>query len=126
MAYADLTYYKTTYGGRSIVDAETTVWLERASDDVDIATNYSITEEDLSLWQLTLVKKAVCAQAEYFVTNGAEYNEGSITSAGIGKFNYSGEKKSKPGGLSSRALAYLSQTGLMFAGVDVAGGQYFV
>lgn len=124
MAYADLTYYKTTYGGRSIVDDETTKWLERASDDLDMMTGFQIVESNLSLWQLTQVKKACCAQAEFYVTNGETYNAGTVQSASIGKFSYSGSSGSSRPTLSPRAMSYLSSTGLMFAGVSVAGAQY--
>jgi hypothetical protein len=125
MAYADLTYYKTTYVGRSVVDAETTKWLERASDDLDMMTGFQIVEADLSPWQLTQVKKACCAQAEFYVTNGETYNADAVQSASIGKFSYSGGSSgsSRPT-LSPRAMNYLSATGLMFAGVSVAGAKY--
>lgn len=123
MAYADLTYYKTTYGGRSVVDAETTKWLERAADDIDHMTSHSIVEADLSAWQLDQVKKANCAQAEYYVINGDTYNTDAVQSASIGKFSYSGGSSSRPT-LSPRAISYLSDAGLMFAGVQVAGQQY--
>jgi hypothetical protein len=123
MAYADLTYYKTTYGGRSVSDPETTKWLSRAADDIDHMTGHSIVEADLSAWQLDMVKKANCAQAEYYVTNGDAYNSDTVQSASIGKFSYSGGSSARPT-LSPRAINYLADSGLMFAGVDVAGAQY--
>jgi hypothetical protein len=125
MAYADLTYYKTTYGGRSIVDAETTVFLERASDDIDMKTHGNIVLADLTTEQLTWLKKANCAQAEYYVTNGAEYNNSTqVQSAGIGKFSYSGKSSSGGQSVCSRAYGYLAQTGLLFAGLKVARQLY--
>jgi hypothetical protein len=118
MSYADLTYYKNTYLGRSVVDAETTKWLSRASDDVDAMTGGFVLE-DLTDTQLELVKKATCAQAEYYVMNGDAYNTGAIQSAGIGKFNYSGNTGNR-GAFAPRCIQYLEQSGLMFRGLEVA------
>ena len=36
--YTTLDYYKTTYGGRTAPDAGLTAMLNRAADDIDIAT----------------------------------------------------------------------------------------
>jgi hypothetical protein len=122
MAYADLTYYKTTYLGTSVIDAETTKWLSRAADDIDAMG--SIDVDELTASQLELLKKANCAQAEYYVSNGAIYNEG-VQSASIGKFSYSGKSSSGMQGLlSSRAMQYLLTAGLGGSMVDVAGYAY--
>lgn len=123
MAYADLTYYKTTYGGRSVVDAETTKWLDRAADDIDNMTDHRIVEADLSPWQLVQLKKANCAQAEYYVINGDTYNSDTMQSAVIGKFSYSGGSSGRRT-MSPRAMQYLLSTGLAGSAVAVAGAQY--
>lgn len=122
MAYADLSYYKTTYLGASVIDAETTKWLSRASDDIDAMV--SIDVDELTAGQIDLLKRANCAQAEYYVSNGATYNDG-VQSASIGKFSYSGKTSSGMHGLlSSRAMQYLLTAGLGGAMVDVAGCAY--
>ena len=58
MAYADLTYYKTTYGGRSVVDDETTKWLERASDDLDMMTGFQIASRPRRFGNTQVKKRA--------------------------------------------------------------------
>ena len=118
--YADLTYYKTTYIGETATDAEITKWLSRASDDIDAMTG-GIDTDDLNSFQLELVKKANCAQAEFYIMNG-DVMGGSASSISLGSFSMSGA--SETGSFSSRAKNYLILAGLGFAGVQIAGGQY--
>lgn len=118
MAYIDSTYYQSTYYG---VDAGTDFarLAERASDDVDMATQYGIVVADLSAADLAMVKKAVCAQVEFYVENGDTYNDSSDGSESIGKFSRSTASRKSPASLCMRARQYLEQTGLMYRGVSV-------
>lgn len=117
MPYADSTYYLNTYLG---VDPNNSTALNRAlaraSDDVDLATQFSIVEADLSATNLTLVKKATCAQAEFYVMNGDTYNEPEKAES-VSILSFSQNKaltQPKPtGGLCARAMQFLEQTGLM-------------
>ena len=118
--YADLTYYKTDYIGETATDAEITKWLSRASDDIDAMTG-GIDTDTLNAFQLELVKKASCAQAEFYIMNG-DVLGGSASSISLGSFSMSGA--SETGSFSSRARNYLYQAGLGFAGIPIAGGQY--
>ena len=118
--YADLAYYKSTYIGETATDAEITKWLSRASDDIDAMTG-GIDTDTLNSFQLELVKKANCAQAEFYIMNG-DVMGGSASSISLGSFSMSGA--SETGSFSSRARNYLNQAGFGFAGIPVAGGQY--
>lgn len=117
MAYADSTYYLNTYYGTDPGNStELNRALARASDDVDIATQFSIVVGDLSADILTLVKKANCAQAEFYVMNGDTYNEPERAES-VSILSFSQNKaltQPKPtGGLCARAMQFLEQTGLM-------------
>jgi hypothetical protein len=78
----------------------------------------AIVLDDLDETQLALLKKAVAAQVEYYVTNGDEYNVGTANSESIGSYSTSGATAKNPAALCPRARAYLEQTGLMFRGVE--------
>ena len=115
--YADSTYYLTTYLG--VDPANSTALnraLARASDDVDLATQFSIDLLTISATNLTLVKKANCAQAEFYVMNGDTYNEPEKAES-VSILSFSQNKaltQPKPtGGLCARSMQFLEQTGLM-------------
>lgn len=112
--YADSDYYKNTYKGIIIPDAELPNKLETASDDIDNLTYNRITAlgfENLTEFQQDKIKKAVCIQADYLYQYGDYlnlpvdgYTAGSI-SLSLGK-NSNGIKA--PGAVSN----YLRQSGL--------------
>jgi len=124
MAYATLTYYKSTYGGKSVDDTETTKWLNRASDTIDMATGGVIDTSTLSTYQNDMLQKACCAQTEYYVVNGDDYNTSGVSSASIGKFSYSNGSTTKTPSLVDRAMQYLELAGLTFRGINRAGAYY--
>lgn len=121
MAYADKTFYRNTYIGRSCAtDATLDKWLARASDDIDIYTFNGVDVDDLSATELVWLQKATCAQAEDYVING-EGSE-SFASVSIGSFAMAkgdAEPSKAAGGLCENALRYLTLTGLSFRGVKV-------
>lgn len=116
-AYIDATYYNSTYFGKS-AGTEFDRLAARASDDVDIACLNQIVLADLDEVQLSLLKKAVAAQIEYYVVNGDEYNESGVSGESIGSFSTSGARVKNPASLCPRSMAYLEQTGLMFRGME--------
>jgi len=109
MAYATLTYYKTTYVGESASDADITKWLDRASDDIDAMTVLPIDVDTLSATQLDLLSRAACAQAEGYIRNGGDEFSGSVS---LGGFSMNGASK-KSGGFFDRAARYLFRLGLL-------------
>ena len=114
IACTDLAYYKSTYIGSH--DAEITKWLSRAADDIDAMTG-GIDTDTLNSFQLELVKKANCAQAEFYIMNG-DVMGGSASSISLGSFSMSGA--SETGSFSSRARNYLNQAGF---GLPVSGSR---
>lgn len=131
MAYVTESYYETTYFG---VDAGTDFnrLAARASDDVTAAcpmalkdsTGEALDQTDLTVEQIALLKKATCAQIEYYVQNGDDYNDASGGSgARIGSYSEGsvGASEKKPAGLSPRAAGYLEQSGLMSRVIRVLG-----
>lgn len=114
MAYIDLTYYKTTYGGYNPgTDALIQTAINRAEDLVDIQTGFSIPYTTLETWQDTILKKAVAAQTEFYLQNGEGYNDSGSDSESIGAYSYSGKGQSGGDRLSPRAKSFLVQTNLM-------------
>jgi hypothetical protein len=116
MAYADLTYYRSTFYGRPCPDdAELTRLLSKASDDIDLYTNFAFTFSELSLSMQEFIKKSTCAQAENYVINGDGLD--SCNSLSLGSFSISGGTTSQIGSLCDNALKYLSHTGLTYRGL---------
>lgn len=117
MSYATLSYYKTTYVGKTAEDATITALLNRASIDIDVATLNRIDITVMEAGELEYLYQANCAQAEYYIQNGTTEASGS---ASLGSFSYSGETgQSAPGGLCNRAARLLSMLGLMNRAVGV-------
>ncbi|MCS0652023.1 hypothetical protein [Cytobacillus firmus] len=122
MPYIDQAFYNDIYKGIQM-DAETFKKLvSRASDLIDMVTNYKLLSIDLSkeptLIQ-TNVKKAVAAQVEYMFSDGGELSihGGSPSSVSIGGFSYTEGSGVKI--VSEMAHSYLRPTGLLYMGVGV-------
>lgn len=105
----------------------------RAEDVIGAMTHWQATEENwanLTSVQQTLVKKAICAQVDYFAVNGLDSvaggNDRGFT---VGKVSVSGKGVSgnAKGGamadsLSNLVMMYLEQSGLMNPAVPAFGG----
>lgn len=115
MAYADATYYKTTFAGANIPDAELDAFLARASDVVDSLTFNKITLlTDLSVFQQNAVKKATCYQADHlYAIKDFDDNVQSYSVEGV-SVSY---KESAGRKVSSDALPYLMSAGLLYRGL---------
>lgn len=122
MSYIDLTYYTSTYYGVS-AGTDFDRYAARASDDIDMACMQSIVLADLDDLQLSLLKKATCAQVEWYVNQGDIYNsQPSSGSESIGSYSHSvGATAKSPVALCPRAMAYLEQTGLTSRACAVIG-----
>lgn len=124
MIDVDSTYYLETYLG---VDPITAGVLERillrASDDIALACPAGVPPESaLGPVVADQVRRAVCAQAEFYVLNGDTYNEAETAGQEqIGSWSKSvGLTQRRPAGsLAPRAVQYLEPTGLMYRGVDL-------
>jgi hypothetical protein len=122
MAYADKTFYQSTYKGSAIPTAEIAAALEKAAQSIDMATRYQIRE--LARWpEFTQrqIKMANCAEADHQYQFGDA--EDMLDMAGgysIGDVSVSkGGSKSGKGAvaehfsLSKKAMMFLLPTGLL-------------
>ena len=122
MAYADKTFYQTTYKGTAIPVADVEAALEKAAQSIDMATRYQIRE--LERWPdftQNQIKMANCAEADHQHQFGDA--EDMLDMAGgysIGDVSVSkGGAKSGKGAvaehfsLSKKAMMFLLPTGLL-------------
>lgn len=115
MAYADLDFYKNTYKGTKIPDAELDSYLEKASDNIDLLTFYKIHKaggiDQLSDFRQTKIQYATCYQADT-VYQYKDIPEG-LDSYSIGDVSVKLTKSSYGFYLSSESIAQLLPTGLL-------------
>ena len=120
----DYEYYFTVYKGSEASEASFPSLYARAADVIGAMTRWQAVEPDIYSMperQQTLVKKAICAQVDYFAVNGLDsVSGGNDRGFTVGKVSVSG----KSGGdlvrrgamaenVSPLVLMYLEQTGLM-------------
>ena len=134
MAIVDLAYYSTVYLGQEATDCDFPALEARAEDVIGVMTRWEATADtiaDLPPFQRTLVKKAVCAQIDFFAVNGLDCITGNTDGPGftVGKVSVSGKSASaviRHGGMAEyvapMAKAYLEQSGLMNPAVPVVKG----
>lgn len=122
MNYIDKDYYTDTYKGETVSDTDFDKFNVRAQDIVDSLTGYQIPKigfENFSDSVQELIKKAVCAQIEYFQVEGLEANitglGQSSGSVSISDFSYSGQASSsrQSGRAAPSCLMYLQGTNLL-------------
>ena len=131
MPIVDQDFYAYTYFGEQVPVNINFERLEmRAEEMVNQYANYYFDSHNLDDLPLEAdrinVKKAICAQIEWFIDVGgveelANSKQSTITRATVGKFNY---EKSAPTTLprstaqrSNAAINYLRPTGLLYRGV---------
>ncbi len=134
MAIVDLAYYSTVYMGQEATDCDFPALEARAEDVIGVMTRWEATADtiaDLPAFQRTLVKKAVCAQIDFFAVNGLDSITGNTDGPGftVGKVSVSGKSGSavfRHGVMAEyvapMAKAYLEQSGLMNPSVPVVKG----
>lgn len=126
MKYIDQDFYTNEYGGTAIQTDKFTEIANAAERVIDQATFFRLSQIDFSKqipriqW---LVKMAISAQMEYFYELGSHTEAGmqTVQSASIGGFSYANPQmdSNKNIMLSVTAIMYLTQTGLMYNGVNV-------
>ncbi|HEY5523232.1 MAG TPA: hypothetical protein VIK21_08580 [Desulfuromonadaceae bacterium] len=120
-AYADLTFYKDTYGGTVIPDVDFTAAMIRGSREVDRAASFKIGIIDWPEFTRNQIKLAACAQAEYDYQYGelaqAMNAVGSYSIGDISVSSSQGAGLVTGSGISVEAEAYLLPTGLLYRGV---------
>lgn len=116
MGYATPQFYKVTYHGNSIPDADLLSTLDRASHSIDMLTRMAIKKRGgfsrLSEFEQFQVQLATCHQADYIHIKSSM--EG-VSSYNIGDISVSfGEAV---GNHDSECLALLNSTRLMYRGL---------
>ena len=130
-AIVDYTFYTTVYMGSEADEASFPALCARASDVVGAMTRWADPEK-LTGNVLTLYKKAICAQTDFFAVNGFDsVSGGSDMGFTVGKVSVSGKVSTAysgamSGNLSPLVLMYLEQTGLMSPHVETAPDVPFV
>lgn len=124
----DYTYYSTVYKGTEADSASFPALCARAEDIVSALTHWAVTEETINNYlplQITLVKKAICAQVDFFAVNGLDsLSVNASKGFTVGKVSVHASSTAKGGRLADYiaplCMAYLEQSGLM--GAQVATG----
>lgn len=120
----DYEYYFTVYKGSEATEASFPSLYARAADVIGAMTRWQAVEpgfNSLTAMQQNLVKKAICAQVDYFAVNGLDsVAGGSDRGFTVGKVSVSGKSGSElvrrgamADSLSPLVLMYLEQSGLM-------------
>ena len=128
-AIVDYTFYSSVYMGTEADEVSFPALCSRACDVVGAFTRW-IDPNTLTEPALTLYKKAVCAEVDYFALNGFEsVSGGNDRGFTVGKVSVSGKSGSdlKAAGamrdhLAPLVVMYLEQTGLLIPAVPVVGG----
>jgi hypothetical protein len=133
MAIVDAAYYLTVYMGKEASECDFPALEARAEDVIGAMTRWQATADtiaSLTPFQVTLVKKAICAQVDFFAVNGLEAVAGG-TGQGftVGKVSISGKSGSElsnrgamADNISPMAIMYLEQSGLINPSVPALGG----
>lgn len=131
MAIVSETYYSQTYFGEPVAAADFPRFDARAEEIIAQITHGQASESNF--WALSsafqeLVKKAICAQIEYYAINGIELaSAGRMSSSfSVGKVSASGGQL--PTGRASMvcpaAISFLEQTGLLNPQVTTAQSNF--
>ena len=129
MAIVDLAYYVTVYQGQEAGESDFAALEARAEDVIGAMTRWQVTADTIAKlppYQRTLVKKAICAQVDYFAVNGLDSVAGNDGRGfTVGKVSISGrsgsdivKKGAMVNSISPLVLMYLEQSGLMNPQVD--------
>lgn len=123
--YADYEFYRTEYVGGPITCDSFRRFSARAEDAINALTRYRIDMAKLPPHAQDLVKRAVCAQVEYYNEYGIETALAGREDSGgftVGRVSVTGGKKE--GGSASmvcpQATMLLEQTGLLSPAVPIA------
>lgn len=129
MGVVDYNFYSCVYMGTDADQASFPALCARASDVIGALTHWAVDESTITklpALHQTLYKKAICSQIDFFAINGTdslvETDDGGFT---VGKVTVHGKSGNNGGGrmqnnISSMAVSYLEQTGLMNPQVPTA------
>lgn len=131
----DPVYYYNVYMGQEADQESFRTLCARAEDVVGAITRWQATEDNfpnLPPFQQTLVKRAICAQVDFFAVNGldsvVDNNENGFTVGKVriggqsGFFNTPRAKGAMADHVSPLVIMYMEQSGLMNPAVPVVQG----
>ena len=104
-------YYDSTYFGSTLTESLFNKFNARSEEDINSMAQFVFS--DLAAYQQELVKKAICAQIDYYAMNGETFNESESSSESIGRYSYSGGKSTRRMAFAPRAMQYLETAGVM-------------
>ena len=128
-AIVDYEYYSTVYMGTEADEASFPALCARAEEVIGAMVRWQ-DPTAFTPFQLTLYKKAVCAQVDFFAVNGLDSVAGG-TDKGftVGKVSVNNRNSSETakggamsGNISPMVVMYLEQSGLLNPAVPVVGG----
>jgi hypothetical protein len=130
MSYITREYYEDTYMGKQPSSPEELDKLIlRASDVIDVLTYNRIKKGDVVLAEVhpfikSQVELATAQMVEYYVLSGGYETTIDVgaQSVGIGSFNYSMKSGRQTVEVPNNVVMTLTETGLMYAGINLAGG----
>lgn len=131
MAIVNFDYYTFTFYGETIAEDEFQKFAARAQDAILLLCRHRVTEENLEKFPPLIqeaVKKAICAQCEYFSLYGLDIANTGKTNGGftVGKVTIQGTGGNNGGAIGAKsiisplAISYLEQTGLLDPSVPFA------
>lgn len=136
MAIVDNCYYANKFYGETIASNDFPRYEARAEDVVLLLTKGRINEDNFTTFPeriQELVKKAICAQCEYFSIYGLDISSTGLTNAGftVGKVSVNGGGASESmlgakGMISPLVYNYLEQTGLLDPSVGVVDATFIM
>ena len=125
MAIVDFAFYTNVFQGQEVAkQADFTPLEARAEDIICSMTKWKVAENTVASFPpftQALIKKAICAQVDYFAVNGLDSVAGNDGRGfTVGKVSISGRsgsdivrKGALSGNISPLAIMYLEQTGLL-------------
>jgi len=126
MAYADFTYYSTSYLGTAIAETDFPRLAMRASAVIDRITfgrAAAIVTAATETTTIAAIKNAMCAVAEELQTQDLEFETPAITSESQGQYSVTyasgwSSSLSYTSRLEAAAVLWLEPTYLMFGGFN--------
>lgn len=133
----DYSYYAETYMGTEADNASFPALCARAEDVIGAMTHWRVTDETITDYPAlvqTLIKKAICAQIDFFAVNGLDSvaggNDRGFT---VGKVSISGKSGSDlvrrgamAENISPMVMLYLEQSGLLNPQAETAPDMPYV
>lgn len=133
MAYVDSTYYTDIYIGVSVDPSDFPRYEARAEEIIDLLVRGRIASGEIASYPPDVqdkIRKAICAQIEYYVYNGIDVAATGVQTSGftVGKVSVSkgssasaSVRSGAASMISPQAEALLAQTGLTNPAVGSVG-----